>query len=133
MEKFPEYEQDRPKLKIELGGHVTQFVEGLIKKLALKGYVVCDPQCREISDEDWMELKEMLSDSPRNIREYLTRASEGETEIEAVLNSNDWDRRRADFLDLVLTFFYGAIKGKSAVEFWYYYGNLHGFVSALKH
>src|SRR3989339_1210300 len=124
MEKFSEYEQDRPKLKTELNCHLDQFVGGIIKNLALSGYVVCVPQCREISNEDWVGLRGTFNNGSRNIREYLTKAGEGETEIETILSGGNHDRSRADFLDLVLAFFYRAIEGESAVEFWCYYGSL---------
>jgi hypothetical protein len=120
---------ESPQLEIKLKHHLGNFIGGIIKSLALRSYVMGMP-CREMSDDDWVELKDVFKNRSRTVREYLIKESgEEDSAIEAALEENDGVVK---FLDLNLDFFYRAIYEKSQVAFWYYCQRLFEFVSAQK-
>lgn len=128
MEKFPEYEQDRPKLEIELRSHLGQFIGTIIKILALNSYVMGVP-CREMTEEDWEHLQDVFIDYPRTVREYMVaKTVEKDLAIETVLGERNNDEK-IEFLDRNLVFFFNAIRGKSRVAFWHYCQILFNFVA----
>lgn len=119
-----------PRLEIELGHHSGEFIGSIIKSLALRSYVMGVPDCREMSDDDWLELKNVFKNRPRTVREYLIKESgEEEPAIEAVLEESDGTVK---FLDLNLDFFHRAIHAKSKVAFWYYCRRLWDYLQVLK-